>query len=447
MSNPTQDQNSAVMERFASLFKDYETILNGKSKQTAHTYRQAAIDKLKDLRFPTRRDEDWKYTSVARVVEEDYVLGEVFDLDPATLQQYAASDIDVYDLVFTNGQLHEGLSNWTDLPKGLTIEKLTTTLNGTAVQEMLSHDEQVAMDDVENPFIAINAAFSQDGMFIHVARNTVVDKPIRLLYFTQNKAGNPVLTTPKITLIAEENSEATIIESYYGLDHQTASFSNSVNRFLVKENARLSHYKIQVEGPAAYQIVNTAVQQARNSTFTSFSIDLGGKIVRNNISAYLGGQGISSNLYGVYLPQDQQHVDTQTFIDHAMPHCVSNELYKGIIDDRGRGVFNGKVLVRQDAQKTNAFQQNSTLVLSEKGIMDSKPQLEIFADDVRCSHGATIGQLDESAVYYLKARGLSDQQARQLLQFAFIGEVLENIPLDAIRNHVSGLVNRKLVRK
>lgn len=444
MSNTIQDPTTVAKGHLENLFKDFELGLNGRSQSSAHAYRKAAIAKLQELSFPTRRDEDWKYTSVAKVIQPPYQVGQSFEVSEDSIQSFRIEGLDAYQIIMANGQLQTDLTSL-NLPDGIYVDTIENAIQHDEKKSLFEHDEQFSEDQIDNAFVALNGAFASNGLFIHIGKNVVLDKPIQIVYFNQSVPnGKPMLITPKVTLVAEENSEANVVEQFCGLEHEAEYFTNSVNRFLVHQNARLSHYKIQLEGQTAYQIVNTEVIQHRDSTYSSYAIDLGSKIVRNNISSTHKNTGISTNLFGLYLPTEQQHMDTQTFIDHATPHCVSNELYKGIIKDRARGVFNGKVLVRQDAQKINAFQQNSTLVLSDKAVMDSKPQLEIFADDVRCSHGATIGQLDESAVYYLKTRGLSAEKAKALLQLAFLGEVIEKIDHESIKSYVADLVQAKL---
>ena len=443
MSNGNQNTGEQVKQRFQNLFQNFESNLNGASKLKAHSYRKSALDRLNDLDFPTRRDENWKYTSVARLIEPSYQLGLPFKLSQEQLENTIIPDLNGIKLIFTNGVLNAELSDLDNLPEGLTIKKLEEAVNDGAFGTTIETALQGKSADSSNAFVAANNAFARNGIFVHLKAKTVIDQPIYMVYLTDFHADRPIFITPQVVAIVEDQSELSLVE-HFSSTSETAYFNNSVNRFHVGKNSHLSHYKIQKEGKEAFQVTNGEVQQERDSTFSAYTIDLGGKIIRNNLSAVLNDSGTMTNMFGVYLPDQGQHIDNQTFMDHAFPHCNSNELYKGVIKGNGRGVFNGKVLVRQDAQKTNAFQQNSSLVLSDKGVMDTKPQLEIYADDVRCSHGATIGQLDESSVYYLRARGLSDSQARALLQFAFVGEVIEKIPLESIRNYVIESVRSKL---
>ncbi|MEZ4986446.1 MAG: Fe-S cluster assembly protein SufD [Saprospiraceae bacterium] len=266
--------------------------------------------------------------------------------------------------------------------------------------------------------------------------------PIHCLYITTS-TGQAHHCHPQHFVKAAAGSQLTILESFHDLEEATPSFINAATHIEVAANAHLHYYRLQGAGRESLVVNNTIVRQHRDSVFSHYALDLGGKVVRNNLAATHLDSNLETHYYGVYFGNGNQHIDNQTFIDHAMPHCQSNELYKGIMTDYARGVFNGKVTVRQDAQKTNAFQQNSSLVLSANAIMDTKPQLEIFADDVRCSHGATVGQLDESSVFYLRSRGLSPANARRLLQEAFLGEVVDNMPHEAIRTYAHQLITDK----
>jgi Fe-S cluster assembly protein SufD len=289
-------------------------------------------------------------------------------------------------------------------------------------------------------FSLLNLAFSKNGLFLYVPKNAQATKLLHIQHITE-ECGVSFMVPTQIFGLVEQGGNASIIESFHHVGEENSSyFINGLNRFEIKANASLTHYKLQKESSKAYQVTNSGITQERDSIFTSHVIDAGGRMVRNNLNTELKGSGTETNYYGVYYATGDSHIDNQTFIDHAVPHCESNELYKGILDDHGVGVFNGKVLVRQDAQKTNAYQQNSSLVLSQTATMNAKPQLEIFADDVRCSHGATIGQLDEQSVFYLKSRGVPEPDARKLLQNAFLGEVIEKIENEVIKDYAESLI-------
>lgn len=440
MATETQDQN---ISRFLTLFGEFERSLNGQKENPAHQIRQKAIDRLKDLVFPTRRDEEYKYTSVTRIVTQDYDLNPSTDIDAAVVNQFRVPDLDATTLVFINGQYRDDLSDSDAMPEGLRMQTIDEAMQDEALKPFVDDLLTSAAGQGQDPFVVMNAAFAKKGYFLHVPKNTVVEKPLHFLYINTGQE-QPFLYSPQNMVLVESNAQATLIETFNTTAPDSAVyFGNLFNRMIVRENAHVHHYKIQRESLEAFQMNNTEVYQYQDSTYSNYTIDLGGRIVRNNLHTIHRGQNVTSNMYGSFYGRRNQHIDNHTFIDHAIPHCQSNELYKGILTDKARGVFNGKVMVRKDAQKTNAFQQNSSLVLSDKAVMDSKPQLEIFADDVKCSHGATIGQLDEDSVFYLRSRGLTDAKARETLQNAFLLEVLEFMPHEAMRNYAAAQINSK----
>ena len=440
MAIETQDQN---ISRFLTLFGEFERSLNGQKENPAHQIRQKAIDRLKDLVFPTRRDEEYKYTSVTRIVTQDYDLNPSADIDPKTVDHFRVPNLEATTLVFVNGQYRDDLSDSDAMPKGLRMQTIDEAMQDEALKPYVDDLLTSAAGEGQDPFVVMNAAFAKSGYFLHVPKNTVVEKPLHFLYINTEQE-QPFLYSPQNMVVVESNAQATLIETFNSTaPGKAVYFGNLFNRMIVRENAHVHHYKIQRESLEAFQMNNTEVYQYQDSTYSNYTIDLGGRIVRNNLHTIHRGQNVTSNMYGSFYGRRDQHIDNHTFIDHAIPHCQSNELYKGILTDKARGVFNGKVMVRKDAQKTNAFQQNSSLVLSDKAVMDSKPQLEIFADDVKCSHGATIGQLDEDSVFYLRSRGLTDAKAREALQNAFLLEVLEFMPHEAMRNYAAAQINSK----
>jgi Fe-S cluster assembly protein SufD len=435
----TQDTTLKEQSQFQSLFEIKAQQLNGHRSDILKQLQQNALDRLGELAFPTRRDEDWKYTSVARILNQEYGDAPEVKIEQNTLHQYLPEGLDAYLMVFVNGRLDKELSNYSGLEKGLSVMTLNEALgHGDFAATAKSFLEGLLKE--ENAFLALNAAMGQQGVFVHVERNADIQKPLFVLHLTAITE-QPALMTPQLFVDAAAGSRFSMIEAYHSLEKtETPYFTDVVNRIRLGANGQLTHYRLQNESRNAFQVSNTAAQQERDSTYSSYQLDLGGRLVRNNLSNLLHDSGTHTDMYGVYLINGEQHIDNQTFIDHAFPHCTSNELYKGVISDKGRGVFNGKVIVRQDAQKTNAFQQNSSLVLSPTAAMDTKPQLEIFADDVRCSHGATVGQLDESSVFYLRTRGLNENPARQMLQHAFLMEVLENVNIQPLHDHLEKLI-------
>lgn len=445
MSTATlQDRYAEVKDRFRSLFNVFEGALNGHRDHQLHDLRKAGIKRLDDLDFPTRRDENWKYTSLNKMLQLSLQDSYQVDVDAKTIEDLAIPDLDACRLVLVNGLLQTDLSDLDQLPEGLELLPIDQALEDASVKEQAQQMLDAAVKNDHNPFSALNVAFAKNGFLLKVKAKAVVERPIHILHLAA-PTKDPVFINPLLLVVSGAHSEAAVVETYQTLPGaDQAYFNNILTRVIVGANAHFHHYRIQDESTAATVVSNIEAHQQQDSTFSSYLVDVGGGLIRNNLSTVLKGQNTMTNYYGVYLAKGQQHIDNQTFIDHVLPHCGSNELYKGILDDRGRGVFNGKVIVRQDAQKTNAFQQNSSLVLSKTAEMDTKPQLEIFADDVRCSHGATIGQLDEGSVFYLRSRGLSDLQARQLLQQAFLFDVVENMPIDAVRAYAEQLIEKKL---
>ncbi len=440
MAIAIDNKSAAIVAKYRTLFDVKEKQLNGQKNHPLQTIRRQAMDRLEDIGFPARKDEDYKYTYVTKIVKESFAEGKGATIGKNVAEAAGFPELDAYQLVFVNGVLNAELSDTKHLMAGLTISDMKTAYENADTQALV---EKALTNELGlNAFVALNTAFAHSGVFIHVAKGTIVDKPIHISNITVS-GGAAIMTHPQIVGIAEESSEVSVVETYYAVNDGTY-FTNSLSRFVVGKNAHVHHYKLQNESQSAFQINNAIATQERDSTYSSYVLDLGGKTVRNNLSSHLQSSGTNTNLYGVYLAKGNQHIDNQSFIDHAHPHCESNELYKGIIDDKGRGVFNGKVNVRQDAQKTNAFQQNSSLVLSNTAIMDTKPQLEIFADDVKCSHGATIGQMDETSIYYLRTRGMSLEQARSMLQFAFVAEVLENFQIEAVKEKALAMMADKL---
>jgi Fe-S cluster assembly protein SufD len=437
MSTAIKDKHVA---RFGSLFQEFERQLNGQKQQEMHRFRSQAAQQLASLQFPSRRDEDYKYTSFARLLNQDYALPVTAGVDSKALAKLRIDGVEAIELVFINGLFDESQSSINLLPEGLTITPVDEAVYASGNKNTVQHYlEQHATSS--NPFIALNTSFATGGIFIHVAKNAIIERPVHFIHYN-TQSEQPFMVHPLRIVEVEQGGQLQVIDTFTGAESATY-FTNVVNAFRVHANAHVYHYKLQSESETAFQVNNTTAWQDQDSTYTNLALDLGGRIVRNNLNAIHQGEGITSNLYGAFQIAGDQHVDHQTFIDHAIPHCQSNELYKGVLDGKSNGVFNGKVLVRRDAQKTNAYQQNAALVLSEKATMDSKPQLEIYADDVRCSHGATIGQLDQQSMFYLRSRGLSEQTAREALQHAFLGEVLEQIPHEAIQEKAAALLDQK----
>jgi Fe-S cluster assembly protein SufD len=371
--------------------------------------RQGALERFAALGFPTLEDEDWRFTPLAALTRVPF--------RPAAP---AAADF----------------SQEAPLPDGVIVCNLARAL---AEHPALVEPHLARYADVEeHAFAALNTAFLHDGAFVYVPPGKVVEEPI-VLNFRAGAADEPSVWHRRALVVAGRNSQATVVENYTGAAG-VAYFTNAVGEIVLDEGAVLDHYKVQREGDGAFHVATTQVQVGRSSNFSSHNLTFGGKLTRNDVNAYLGGEGGECTLNGLYVGGGEQLIDNHTRIDHARPHCASHELYKGVLDGKARGVFAGRIYVHQDAQKTDAKQTNQTLLLSDDAVIDTKPQLEIFADDVKCTHGATVGQLDAESVFYLRSRGIGKDEARALLTFAFANDVVGRIKVESLRAELEQLL-------
>jgi Fe-S cluster assembly protein SufD len=376
------------------------------------------------LGFPTVRDEDWRFTSVAPIATADWPVAAAAALPPEQIDTFLYADAP-HRVVFVNGRFVPALSRTDGLPAGTRVGSLAQDAD-PAIQR---HFNRLSESDTR-AFAALNTAFSDDGAYVVVPEDAILDAPIQLLFVSET--AQPAMTHPRALVVLGKGSQSQIVETYVGRPGQVY-FTNAVTEIFVGENAVLDHYKVQEESEAAYHVASMHIRAERSATFSSHSFALGGKLTRNDVVATMAGEGAECTLNGLYLADGERLVDNHTTIDHAMPHCPSHEIYKGILGGKARAVFNGKIIVRQDAQKTDAKQTNRALLLTDGATINTKPQLEIFADDVKCTHGAAIGQLDEDAVFYLRARGLTFQEARDMLIHAFAGEILDRVKVDRLR--------------
>ncbi|ERS88990.1 MULTISPECIES: Fe-S cluster assembly protein SufD [unclassified Halomonas] len=401
--------------------------------------RQAGAARFEAMGFPTRRDEAWKYTDVRAIARGDFALAGDADFSPASAAALTLP-IDAFRLTFVDGVFSAALSQLDGLPAGVSLVPLSAALaeNHEAVGGPLGRLTGVEF----SPFSALNTAFMEEGAVLRLAPGTVVEKPI-ILQFLSRAGEAPVMSHPRILVEAGGRSQATLIEHHVG-EEGAANFTNLVEEVILERNALLTHYKLQEAPLADLHVASIHVEQARDSRYTSFNLNLGGALVRTDLISDLNGENATCDFYGLFYGQDRQHVDSHTLANHNAPHTFSNENYKGILDDRAHGVFNGKVVVKRDSQKIEGFQSNANLLLSDRAEIDAKPELEIYADDVKCSHGTTTGQLDEEAIYALRSRGIDRQTARGLLTLAFAGEVLEEVDVDAVAERVELAVAGKL---
>jgi len=398
------------------------------------TIRQCAFQRFQALGFPTTKNEDWHFTSVAPIVEAAYPprTAPGGDVKPADLAPFTFGASDWPTIVFVNGVFAPALSSLESLPEGVKVYDMASAFRASdsIVERHLSKFAAYEL----NTFTALNSAFVSDGAVVRIAKEFEVDRPIHILFVSDALAAK-TQSNPRTLIVAERHSKATVIESYVATG-EASYFTNAVTEVLLEDGANLSHLKIQRESPRAFHVGTIEAEQKRDSHYQSFSFATGAALSRTNIYTTLNGEGAGATLNGLYMLDGEQHCDHQTKIEHAQPNCFSRELYKGVLDGASHGVFNGKVYVDPIAQKTDGKQTNKVLLLSERAQVDTKPQLEIFADDVKCTHGATVGRVDETALFYMKSRGINKELARRLLTYAFAAEVLETIEVEAVRQEL-----------
>ncbi|HEX2340900.1 MAG TPA: Fe-S cluster assembly protein SufD [Vicinamibacterales bacterium] len=435
----------AVAERNDFYLTEHDRFLHerGASAPWLRELRGRALTRFAEMGFPTTRDEEWRFTNVGPIAETPFRLAGVpadGAAAPGLVGGVAFGSV-AARLVVVNGRFAADLST-------VSVE---SRVNAGGLAAAIAKDIPEVGDDRlatlrfdGRPFVALNTAFLDDGAFISIPAGVVVPDPIHIIIVTAPGA-DPAVAHPRIAVVAGANSQATIVETYIGVPG-TPYLTNAVTEVVLGDRAVVEHYKDQREPVTAHHIATMQVRLGRSSTFTSQSFAFGGHIVRNDILAVLAGEGGECTLNGLYFSDDRRLVDTHTTIDHALPHCASHELYKGIVAGKARAIFNGKIIVRQDAQKTDAKQTNRALLLSDGAQINTKPQLEIFADDVKCTHGAAIGQLDDEAMFYLRARGLTAVEARDLLIHAFAGEILNRVKVESLRTQMESALFEQLAR-
>ena len=429
-----------VAERHESLVSAFEAFRRTPAFGQDHAGRdrEAAFQRFIDAGFPTTRDDDWRFTNVAPIAQTPFVRADDASPTRAAIEPFLFSILPA--IVVVNGRVSKTLSSLGDLPAGVTLRKSTpgVVFHSNSSETHLSSGKRLP----ESIFADLNTAFAEDAVVLDVAPKTVAGAPVQVLFVTVSGTHAP-LVAPRLVVHVGEGAECSVIESYATIGDGT-TFTNAVTEFDLAPSAILDHVKIQRESLAAFHIANTAVRLDRASTFASRSLTFGGRITRNDISAVLDGDGAECTLNGLYVAGGDSLVDNHTTIDHAKPHCPSHEVYKGILSGRAKAVFNGRIIVELDAQKTDAKQTNKALLLSDDAQINTKPQLEIFADDVKCTHGAAIGQLDEDAMFYLRARGIGEVEAKAMLIHAFAGQVLDEIRNDAVRAGAQKILDDKL---
>jgi Fe-S cluster assembly protein SufD len=398
--------------------------------------RRHAFAHFRKQGFPTLRDEEFRATPVAPITETEFKpapdpTGLTVTLPASVRGQFTIPGLTTAaDLIFVNGRFAESLSTIRALPKGVHVASLAAVLANEPGLVEPYLNKVVAFPT--QGFTPLNTAFIEDGAVIILDANAVLERPIHLVYVSLGTP-EPFVAHPRTLIVAGRSSQGKVIESFVGTQ---TYFTNSVTEIIGQDNSHLDHYRIQRESLDAFHVSSLHVKLARSAVFTSHNLALGGQLVRNDVNATLDAEGIVCTLNGLYLVDGKRLIDNHTTIDHAKPHCESHELYKGVLDDNARGVFNGKIFVREDAQKTDAKQTNQVLLLSEDATINTKPQLEIFADDVKCTHGATVGQLAQEQLFYLRARGIGAAEAQAMLIHAFASDIVERIDLEPLRDQL-----------
>lgn len=400
----------------------------------AQAQRQAALERFLLSGFPSARDEYWKYSDPRPLTKASHTPAPVTDFTLAQAERLMPANLDALRMVFVNGRYRNDLSTLTDLPAGLALGALSTAGSAENYDQIINGFGHALTD--------MNSAFAVDGAVLNINANVCLERPIYLL-FVGDPTGDSQMVQLRNLLQLDKGAQATVIEHYVSTN-ETAYLNSCISEISLAENARLSRIRIQQESGAALLYGASFVEQARDSHLNLHSIDIGGRWQRYDTQIRLIEPGAEAHLDGLYVPTGRQHIDNHTCVEHVAPHCVSREDYKGILDGASRGVFNGRIVVHKDAQKTDSEQSSAALLLSGKAEIDAKPELEIYADDVKCKHGATVGQLDERAVFYLQSRGVSEAEARNLLTYSFADELIQRIGIDALEKHIEAAVLAKL---
>jgi Fe-S cluster assembly protein SufD len=430
------------LDKYLESFTEFQKRAAGRDLPWLKKLRDEAFARFCETGFPTTHDEDWRFTNVSPIARTEFSLAtprairlSISDLTPWRFEDAAAR------LVFVDGRFAGELCESEALPGNIVFGGLKDAI--TSGVKVLEPHLGRYLDIQRDPFSALNTAFAEDGAFLHVGRGNSLQGPIHLL-FVSTQAKSARMVHPRNLLILEEETEATVIEEYISLGAGTV-FCNSATELVAGENATISHYMIEREHRDAFNVSTLRIQQKRSANVASHSLLLGGGLVRNNVHPVLAGEGGECLINGLFVGNGRQHLDNYMHVEHASPHCSSRQFYNGILDDHAHGVFHGRIVVHKDAQKTDAKQTNRNLLLSDDAQIDTKPQLEIYADDVKCTHGATIGQIEENALFYLRSRGVDEVSARRLLLLAFASECLDRMKPGRAREYADGLIHKYLL--
>ena len=428
-----------LKEKLLASFMAFEERVDVHSE--LHDIRTAAIENFENKGFPSKKDEAWKYTSLNAVLKNDFTVFPKHEnsIEFNQVRKYFLHEVDTYKLVFIDGVFSSHLSATTH--EGIDVCLMSSALNKPKYKMVVDkYFNQIASK--EESLTSLNTAFANEGAYINIPKSKVAEKPIEIMYFSTGNE-SALLIQPRNLIVVGENAHVQIIERHQSLNENPV-LTNSVSEIFAEKRAIVDYYKIQNDTLEANLIDNTFVSQQQESHVSLHTFSFGGNLTRNNLNFYHFGERLTSTLNGITIIGEKQHVDHYTLVRHAAPNCESFQDYKGIYSDRSTGVFNGKVFVEKDAQKTNAFQKSNNILLSDKATINAKPQLEIFADDVKCSHGCTVGQLDETALFYMQQRGIPKKEAKALLMYAFSNAVIENIKIPELKQRITKIIATKL---
>ena len=446
MTQGTRETNLATatqaLQNYAESFSGLEKSAASREPAWLRKLRQDGFARFGETGFPTVRDEDWRFTNLSAVAQTPFRLVHNGHHLPSRTD-VAAHRIPgaACELVFVDGRFAAELSSAGKLPNGVKVGSLANEIaaNPRAVEPHLGRYLNIQRD----AFAALNTAFVEDGAYVHIPKGVILESPIHLLFISVAHDA-PTVNYPRNLIVAGENSQATIIENYVSLGQGEKVLCNTVTELVAGDRSVISHYMIERENDQSFNVSTLRIQQGRTADVASHSVLAGGAIVRNNVHPVLAGEGGECLINGLFIGRDRQHLDNYMLVEHASPHCGSRQFYNGILDGHARGVFHGRIIVHKDAQKTDAKQTNRNLLLSDTAQIDTKPQLEIYADDVKCTHGATIGQIEENALFYLRSRGIDETSARRLLLFAFASECLDRMKEGPARSYVENVIQENL---
>lgn len=427
-----------LKEKIVSSYVAFEDGVNINSD--VHDIRTKAFQNFEKVGFPTKKMEAWKYTSLNSILKEDYSIfpDKERAVALADVKKFFIHDIDTYKVVFIDGKYSSFLSETTH--DNMDVCLMSAALTKSKYKAVIENYFNKAAK--EENLTSLNTAFAKEGAYIHIPKNTEVEKPIQIINFTTGSEA-ATMVQPRNLIVVGQNAHVQIIERHQSLT-ENAVLTNAVTEIFADRHATVDYYKIQNDADTASLVDNTYIEQQSESTVSVHTFSFGGNITRNNLNFFQKGERVNSILKGITIIEGKQHVDHHTLVHHIEPNCESHQDYKGIYDERSTGVFNGKVIVEKEAQKTNAYQQNNNVLVSDRSTINAKPQLEIFADDVKCSHGCTIGQLDDQALFYMQQRGIPKKEARALLMYAFANTVLESVKIPEVKERITRLIAKKL---